>query len=29
LGDLVASFTDDDAAKRRIQDALGIVLKSF
>ena len=29
LGELVASFADDDAAKRRIQDALDIVLKPF
>jgi hypothetical protein len=29
LGELVASFADDDAAKRRIQDALDIVLKAF
>jgi len=29
LGELVASFADDDEAKRRIQDALSIVLKPF
>jgi hypothetical protein len=29
LGELVASFADDDEAKRRIQDALDIVLKPF
>jgi hypothetical protein len=29
LGEPVASFADDDAAKRRIQDALAIVLKPF
>ena len=29
LGGLVASFADDDEAKRRIQDALDIVLKPF
>jgi hypothetical protein len=29
LGELVASFADDDEAKRRIQDALDIVLKAF
>jgi len=28
-GELVASFADDDAARRRIQDALDIVLKPF
>ena len=28
LGELVASFADDDETKRRIQDALDIVLKS-
>ena len=29
LGELVASFADDDEAKCRIQDALDIVLKAF
>jgi hypothetical protein len=29
LGELVASFADDDEAKRSIQDALDIVLKPF
>jgi len=29
LGELVASFADDDEAKRRLQDALDIVLKPF
>ena len=29
LGELVAAFADDDAAKRRIQDALDSVLKPF
>ena len=29
LGELVASFADDDDAKRRIQDALDVVLKPF
>jgi hypothetical protein len=28
LGELVASFADDDETKRRIQDALDIVLKA-
>ena len=29
LGELVATFADDDEAKRRIQDALDSVLKPF
>ncbi len=29
LGELVTTFANDDAAKRRIQDALDSVLKSF
>ena len=29
LGELVASFAEDDAARRRIQDALDVVLKPF
>ena len=29
LGDLIGSFVDDEEAKRRIQDALDIVLKPF
>jgi hypothetical protein len=29
LGEAVASFADDDETKRRIQDALDIVLKPF
>jgi hypothetical protein len=29
LGELVASFADDDEAKRRSQDALDIVLKPY
>lgn len=29
LGELVASFAEDDEAKRRIQDALDVVLKPF
>ena len=29
LGELVASFAEDDEARRRIQDALDIVLKPF
>jgi hypothetical protein len=29
LGEFVASFAEDDEAKRRIQDALDVVLKPF